>query len=177
VETVQPEFCLGFFGDPMQKIYTTGAGSIPTGEGWINITKPENFRCPRRVLDVINAIRAEDDGLVQTRGRTVESNGLQAPFQGTARLFLLPADEHRSARINQVRSWLGRQNDDSKWTSDDRTADVRALVVVHRMAAKRLGFPNLYSALNDRAPPSLKDGRSYARNPRCLPRTASLVAM
>ena len=44
------------------------------------------------------------------------------------------------------------------WMADDRAADVRALVLVHRMAATRLGSPNLYAALNDRAPASLKDG-------------------
>ena len=32
------------------------------------------------------------------------------------------------------------------------------LVLVHRMAATRLGFPNLYSALNDQAPEALKSG-------------------
>ncbi len=60
-------FCLGFFGDPMQKnIYLTGVGPIEKGEKWFSITKPENFRCPRLVLDVINKIRAKDDGLEQT---------------------------------------------------------------------------------------------------------------
>src|SRR3546814_9898733 len=57
-----------------------------------------------------------------------------------------------------VRRWLSRANGDPQWGSDERSADVRALVVVHRMAATRLGFPNLYSALNDQAPLSLKDG-------------------
>jgi DNA helicase-2/ATP-dependent DNA helicase PcrA len=157
-ETVQQEFCLGFFGDPMQKIYTTGAGPILLGEQWREVTKPENFRCPRRVLQVVNAIRAGDDGLDQTRGRMIEVDGQWTTVEGTARLFLLPADERRSARIHQVRQWLSRANNDPHWMSDDRKADVRALVVVHRMAATRLGFPNLYSALNDRAPPSLKNG-------------------
>ena len=73
-------------------------------------------------------------------------------------MFLLPANEHRSELLHRVRQWLSRANNDPLWLRDDEEADVRALVVVHRMAAKRLGFPNLYSALNDRAPPSLKDG-------------------
>ena len=46
------QFCLGFFGDPMQRIYPTGIGAIPAGLGWASITKPENFRCPRSVLNV-----------------------------------------------------------------------------------------------------------------------------
>ncbi len=157
-ETVGPGFCLGFFGDPMQKIYTTGVGPIALGEGWNEITKPENFRCPTSVLAVVNKIRAEDDGLRQIRGRTVERNGVIEAVEGTARLFILPADDRRTERLGQVRQWLATEHQDQRWQSDDDDADVRVLVLVHRMAARRLGFPNLYAALNDQAPPSLKDG-------------------
>jgi DNA helicase II / ATP-dependent DNA helicase PcrA len=157
-ETVGPGFCLGFFGDPMQKIYTTGAGPIALGEGWNEITKPENFRCPTSVLAVVNNIRAEDDGLRQIRGRTVERNGVVEAVQGSARLFILPADDRRTERLGQVRRWLATQHQDPSWQNDDDNADVRVLVLVHRMAARRLGFPNLYAALNDQAPASLKDG-------------------
>ncbi|MFX9250612.1 hypothetical protein ABTN82_19485, partial [Acinetobacter baumannii] len=58
----------------------------------------------------------------------------------------------------QVRQWLSRENNDPHWENDAREADVRVLVVVHRMAATRLGFPGLYAALHDKAPSSLKDG-------------------
>jgi DNA helicase-2/ATP-dependent DNA helicase PcrA len=157
-ETVGARFCLGFFGDPMQKIYTTGAGPIELACGWNEITKPENFRCPTSVLTLINKIRAEDDGLQQTRGRMIERNGNLEAVAGSARLFILPSDDHRTERLAQVRQWLATANDDPLWQSDDVDADVRVLVLVHRMAAKRLGFPNLYSALNDQAPANLKDG-------------------
>jgi DNA helicase-2/ATP-dependent DNA helicase PcrA len=158
VLTAGHRFCLGFFGDPMQKIYTTGVGPITPAEGWTEITKPENFRCPQSVLKVINAIRAEDDQLRQTRGRTIKRDGEDVPIEGSAKLFLLPADDRRSERLAQVRSWMAVANGDPQWREDGREADVRALVLVHRMAAIRLGFPNLYGALNDKAPLSLKDG-------------------
>jgi DNA helicase-2/ATP-dependent DNA helicase PcrA len=151
-------FCLGFFGDPMQKIYTTGAGPIALGGGWHEITKPENFRCPTRVLAVVNQIRAEDDGLQQTRGRTIERDGIAESVEGTARLFIFPADGRRTERVAQVRHWLAVTGNDPAWRSDDDDADVRVLVLVHRMAARRLGFPNLYAALNDQAPAALKGG-------------------
>lgn len=64
------KFCLGFIGDPMQKIYTAGAGAIEPLAGWKSIEKPENFRCPVAVLNVINNIRAGGDGLTQTGGKT-----------------------------------------------------------------------------------------------------------
>ena len=151
-------FCLGFFGDPMQKIYTTGAGAIALGEGWNQITKPENFRCPTSVLSVINRIRAEDDGLVQIRGRTIERNGIVETVEGTARVFILPADARRSERLGQVRHWLAEANHDPLWANDNNDGDVRILVLVHRMAALRLGFTDIYAALNDHGATGLKDG-------------------
>jgi DNA helicase-2/ATP-dependent DNA helicase PcrA len=157
-ETTPVEFCLGFFGDPMQKIYTDGAGAIEAPDHWRQITKPENFRCPQRVLSVVNAVRQSGDGLVQTRGRIQTVDGVQLPMQGSARIFLLSSDKHRSVKLAKVREWLRRANNDEHWVSENRAADVRALVVVHRMAATRLGFPNLYAALNDNAPSSIKEG-------------------
>lgn len=156
--TVKHEFCLGFFGDPMQKIFSTGSGAVSLEEGWIEIRKPENFRCPQAVLKVINAIRAEDDRLVQTGGRTERSGNADVPVAGTARIFVLPADEHRTARIGQVREYLSRVNADPLWQSDEKDADVRMLVLLHRAAASRLGFPSLYEALHDKSTESLKEG-------------------
>ncbi|MEJ6002690.1 UvrD-helicase domain-containing protein [Paucibacter sp. AS307] len=157
-ETTPVEFCLGFFGDPMQKIYMDGAGAIDAPAGWRQITKPENFRCPKHVLRLVNAVRQPGDGLVQTRGRTEMIDGKSVQVEGSARIFLLAADANRSAKLEKVREWLRRVNKDERWVSGDREADVRVLVVVHRMAATRLGFPNLYAALNDEAPSSIKEG-------------------
>lgn len=152
------QFCLGFFGDPMQKIYMTGVGVIDLEEGWQTIEKPENFRCPLSVLRVINGIRAEADDLEQTRGRMIEQDGDLVPLQGTARLFILPSDNRRTEHLSNVINWLAEHNNDPLWLSNEVDGDVRMLVIVHRIAASRLGFPNLYSALNDRAPENLKSG-------------------
>ncbi|WP_439603662.1 UvrD-helicase domain-containing protein [Shinella sp.] len=154
----QPRLCVGFFGDPMQKIYMSGSGAVPLDEGWANISKPENFRCPTSVLAVVNAIRAGGDGLVQTRGRRIKVGEVEQPVVGTANLFVLPADHQRSARLAAVRAWLAAQTEDELWLSDVSEGDVRLLVLVHRMAAVRLGFPSLYSALNDHAPTSFAEG-------------------
>lgn len=152
------EFCLGFFGDPVQKIYMTGVGDIRLEENWRVIEKPENFRCPISVLKVINRIRAEADELEQTRGRMIDQDGVLTPVQGTARLFILPTDNRRAERLAGVRTWLSEHNNDPLWQSDEAEGEVRMLVIVHRIAASRLGFPNLYSALNDKAPENLKSG-------------------
>ncbi|WP_293717259.1 UvrD-helicase domain-containing protein [Stenotrophomonas sp. UBA7606] len=155
-----PKLCVGFFGDPMQRIYMSGAGPIELGEDWVPITKPENFRCPTSVLNVINAIRLEGDGLRQTRGRTRIFDGQEQPVSGTFNLFVLPSDGDRTARLAAVRQWMSEHTNDAQWLSDVRESDVRLLVLVHRMAASRLGFPALYAALNDRAPMSLSEGLS-----------------
>lgn len=142
-----PTFCVGFFGDPMQKIYVTGVGDIPLEPGWNSIKKPENFRCSYAVLDVINKIRAAGDGLDQRPGRT------DTP-QGNAKIFILPAGDNRDANVERVKEYLSIITEDNKWLSNE----LKTLVIVHRMAAKRLGFPDLYAAMNDQAPSVLKDG-------------------
>lgn len=148
------QFCLGFFGDPMQRIYVTGIGKIPLEKGWVTITKPENFRCPTFVLAVANAIRRDDDQLEQTRGRVQTTDAGEQPVPGTARMFILPADDRRDERVAAVRAWIAKTNRDEIWN----TGPVKVLVIVHRMAAKRLGFDQLYAALNDKAPSFFKDG-------------------
>ena len=154
-EEQRDRFCLGFFGDPMQRIYLTGIGSISEGPGWANITKPENFRCPATVLNVANAIRRDGDGLVQTRGRMTGPEDALLSVPGSAEIFILPIDEKRDQRLAQVRAWVARKTDDPAWQADEA---VKVLVIVHRMAAKRLGFGDLYAALNDKAPEKFKSG-------------------
>lgn len=151
------QFCLGFFGDPMQRIYATGIGKISLEEGWVPIEKPENFRCPATVLAVANAIRRDGDHLVQTRGRSTEINGALRPVIGSARIFVLPADERRDERLAAVRELVARLNGDPMWRPDSITS-VKVLVIVHRMAAARLGFVDLYASLNDSAPEAFKNG-------------------
>ncbi len=151
-------FCVGFFGDPVQKIYMQGAGPIPIEEGWQKLEKPENFRCPQKVLSVINRIRAEDDGLQQTRGRYEDRNGASVPVEGTARVLIMPDDERRPERLEEVRQWLAEQDGDENWLAEEDEEALRLLVLVHRVAADRLGFSNLYSALNDKSTESLSSG-------------------
>lgn len=150
-------FCLGFFGDPVQKIYMQGAGPIPPEEGWETLKKPENFRCPQAVLRVINRIRAEDDGLQQTRGRHRSIDSGEVAVEGSARVLILPADDRRQERLEEARRWLADQDGDEGWLEEDEDT-LRMLVLVHRMAATRLGFPSLYGALNDKSPDDLSAG-------------------
>jgi DNA helicase-2/ATP-dependent DNA helicase PcrA len=150
-------FCLGFFGDPMQKIYLTGIGNISHDGTWKDIDKPENYRCAQSILAIANAVREPGDGLRQVRGAMEDVNGVLQPITGTARIFVLPTDIDRHSALNQVREWTARMNGDSEWLSE-RSEAVKVLVIVHRMAAKRMGFGDLYAALNDDAPSAFKQG-------------------
>jgi DNA helicase-2/ATP-dependent DNA helicase PcrA len=153
---MQGKFCLGFFGDPMQSIFMRGAGDIPLEDHWRAITKPENFRCAKQILDVANAVRAQVDGMKQVRGLHERVNGDLKLVEGSARMFVLPNSLNRTATLARVRSWSAVTNRDEGWTTPD--IEVKILVIVHRMAANRLGFGGIYSALNDKTPDAMKQG-------------------
>lgn len=150
------KFCLGFFGDPMQKIYLRGSGQIQLEDGWKAITKPENFRCAQNILHVANAIRAQGDGLKQERGLHEELDGEPVPIQGSARIFVLPNTMNRNEGLAQVRSWNAEADKDGRWLAPELA--VKILVIVHRIAAKRLGWDGIFAALSERAPESIKQG-------------------
>lgn len=152
------KFCLGFFGDPMQKIYATGAGEVTPEADWVEIKKPENFRCPTSVLSVINQVRGGGDQLVQTRGKTIVVDGAEVPVPGSARFFIFPIDSQRARWLEWARQQMAEINADPAWTSDKPEDDVRILVIVHRMAARRLGFETLFNAFNEAAPVAFEEG-------------------
>ena len=146
--------CIGFFGDPMQQIYQRGAGAIELAPGWMSIEKPQNFRSSDKVLSVINLVRSEADGLVQVSGRRPEKR-----VAGECFFFVLPADDQRSKRLEQARAWLERHSNAGSWTADSAAngEGAKILMIAHRMAAKRMGFEQLYAAFHDSSSQSLKD--------------------
>jgi DNA helicase-2/ATP-dependent DNA helicase PcrA len=163
LKTVEREpgvtLCLGFFGDPMQRIYATGTGLVEAAPNWADIPKPENFRCSTKVLNLANAIRRDGDDLVQIPGQRLGPEGIMPTPEGSAHLFILPADDARDASLARVRDWMMARTGDNRWRLGDGDQEqVKLLVIVHQMAAKRLGFGELYSALNSKAPTAFKDG-------------------
>lgn len=146
--------CLGFFGDPMQQIYMQGVGSIAAESGWRSVDKPENFRSSKRVLACVNAIRAEGDAVRQVSGLG------DAQLEGEAYFFVLPADNNRSENLDRVRAWLDDHSQSGNWTRAASEGGSKVLMIVHRMAARRLGFDALYSAFHDNGSASLDDSFS-----------------
>jgi DNA helicase-2/ATP-dependent DNA helicase PcrA len=151
--------CLGFFGDPMQRIYATGNGLVEAESNWADIPKPENFRCSVKVLRLANAIRRDGDDLAQVSGQRLGPDGVVPTPEGSAHLFVLPADANRDTNLVRVREWMAVRTSDDHWRpGEDDQSRIKLLVIVHQMAARRLGFGDLYAALNNKAPSSFKDG-------------------
>jgi DNA helicase-2/ATP-dependent DNA helicase PcrA len=77
-------FCLGLFGDMMQRIYADGKAGLESAipADWMKPEKKMNHRCPQRVLQLLNEMRKEVDRQEQ-KGRTDKPDGY-------VRLFLMP---------------------------------------------------------------------------------------
>lgn len=162
------DFCLGFFGDPMQKIYTAGKGSIDPLISWTIIKKPENFRSPARVLATINHIRLDGDELQQTAGVRMRENTELPLEQGVSCIIILPSSENRETSTDNVRRFLATKYGDQLWCNDDIEADLRVLVIEHAMAARRLGFDKLFDIFNrgsESAKASFKEGNNWLLTP------------
>jgi DNA helicase-2/ATP-dependent DNA helicase PcrA len=133
-------FCLGLFGDTMQRIYAEGkedlAAAIP--ESWVRPRKVMNHRCPARVIRLINKVRSEVDE-EQQRGRSDKP-------EGHVRLFVLPADTaDRFAAEARIRDRMAAITGDQSWTAGNDA--VKTLTLEHHMAAARFGFKEFFDAL------------------------------
>lgn len=139
-ESFSGQFCLGLLGDTMQRIYADGkvglADAIPAT--WARPRKVMNHRCPKRVVALINEIRADDDAQEQ-KSRSDASEGF-------VRLFLISeavTDKNeveakaaaRMAELTGDQAWVGEQ------------AAVKTLALEHMMSARRFGFEHFFEPL------------------------------
>jgi DNA helicase-2/ATP-dependent DNA helicase PcrA len=144
-------FCLGLFGDTMQRIYTEGkiglAQAIPTE--WAKPAKLINYRCPKRVLRLINRIRQDEDEHQQTAP-------LEA-IEGIVRIFIASGEgTDRVTAEAQVAKRMIEITHNPAWQSTCKT-----LILEHHMAAVRMGFSDMFEPLYavDRYSTPLIEGR------------------
>jgi DNA helicase-2/ATP-dependent DNA helicase PcrA len=98
-----------------------------------------NHRCPRRVISLINKVRKTVDGQEQVH-RTDSSEGL-------VRLFVLPSDTvDKPAAERAVAMRMAQITADEGWQS---AKTYKSLTLEHRMAARRMGFLEMFVALHD----------------------------
>jgi DNA helicase II / ATP-dependent DNA helicase PcrA len=133
-------FSLGLFGDTMQRIYSDG--KLDLGENlpsdWEKPVKIMNHRCPERIVDLINKIRYSYDNNVQTA-----RNGKKIGF---ARLFICSSNINKQDAEKLIAEKMSQITNDKSWI--DEKYNFKKLILEHHMAAKRLGFLNLYEGLN-----------------------------
>ena len=140
-EAEQGRFSLGLFGDTMQRIYADGKEGLGDAlpQRWERPVKRMNHRCPRRIVRLANAIRADVDGQRQL-ARTDSEEGVVRLFIASAGVADKPGLEARAkARMAQL-------TEDPKWANEG--AVVKTLTLEHHMAAARLGFLEMFEALS-----------------------------
>ena len=133
-------FCLGLFGDTMQRIYADGlenlAESIPAT--WARPRKRMNHRCPTRIVELINRIRRDAD-------REEQLARSDAP-EGSVRLVV--ASNRRADPVEaerQVAERMAVVADDPGWLGG--SASVKTLALEHLMSARRFGFASFFEPL------------------------------
>ncbi|MFH1805874.1 MAG: UvrD-helicase domain-containing protein [Pseudomonadota bacterium] len=134
-------FALGLFGDMMQRIYTHGkpglAEAIPK-DRWKHPEKIMNHRSRERIVRLANNIRADDDGWKQ-KARSDKTGGF-------AFVYALPADTaDKPGTEERIRADLAIRTGDPNWND---LASVKMLTLEHHMAASRLGFLEMFDAID-----------------------------
>jgi DNA helicase-2/ATP-dependent DNA helicase PcrA len=147
------KFVLGLLGDTMQRIYSDG--KIDLGQNlpndWEKPAKVMNHRCPKRVVSLINKIRASVDDKEQMP-RSDSSEGI-------VRLFIGKSGEERKADLEQAASRIMFEiTGDAGWLPENK--HVKILILEHLMAARRLNFIEMFEPLyrNDKYKTGLLDG-------------------
>jgi DNA helicase II / ATP-dependent DNA helicase PcrA len=132
-------FCLGFFGDTMQRIYNDGKERIEAGlpAEWEKPIKKLNHRSPKRVVELINKIRSEADAQ--------EQEPLTESTDGIVRMFVFPATiPDKPAAEDAARSTMSDITGDEDWKKRE---NCKILTLEHHMAAKRMGFQDVFEPL------------------------------
>lgn len=133
------KFSLGLFGDLMQRIYGGGMHDLESSlpDDWKTPSKTVNYRCPQRVIELINSIRNDDDKKKQTPK--------DGALVGVVRLFIVGSDTASKRDIEAlIRAKMSVISDDSLWLDPNK---IKALTLEHAMAAIRGNFDKFYLPL------------------------------
>jgi DNA helicase-2/ATP-dependent DNA helicase PcrA len=134
-------FSLGIFGDTMQRIYTDGKTDLGSNlpNDWSKPTKLINYRCPKRIITLINKIRANVDQHMQS---PAESNP-----EGFVRFFAVDTNKPISKlEIEKtVMIHMNALTGDTGW--DPSNSNIKILTLEHHMAARRGGFLDFFEPL------------------------------
>ena len=132
-------FCLGLFGDMMQRIYMDGKPrlerAVPTW--WATPEKKMNWRCPPRVVSLINEVRKPVDDRSQ--------DPAPGKPEGFVRCFILPSHvEKKEDAEDGIAKRMAEITADPNWVPLDGR---KTLTLEHHMAARRLRFAGFFMPL------------------------------
>ena len=134
----QGSFSVGLFGDTMQRIYLDGlldlVNEIP--EDWALPTKKMNHRSQKRIVDLCNSIRTDDDGF--------EQKSRHSKNRGIVRVFIANRTDEPLETEKRAIQKMVEMSTDELWC---QAQHVKFLTIEHDMAAKRLGFFELFEPL------------------------------
>ncbi|MFJ3009220.1 UvrD-helicase domain-containing protein [Pseudomonas fluorescens] len=137
---IPERFCLGLLGDTMQRIYNDGKvglnDAIPLD--WAKPEKRMNRRCPVRVVELINMIRASVDDHEQ-----IPKPGAA---QGAVRMFCTQQVAGLDFSLEeQIAKQMADVTGDAQWTVGVKGR--KTLILEHKMAGRRMGFEGVFSPL------------------------------
>lgn len=133
-------FCLGLIGDTMQRIYSDGKTKLYEAipPDWARPEKNINRRCPIRVVDLINSIRAGADD-----HRQIPKPGAA---QGTVRMFCIRQAPGQDFSLEeQIANQMAAVTGDAQWAAGREGR--KTLILEHKMAARRMGFDGVFAPL------------------------------
>lgn len=137
---IPARFCLGLLGDTMQRIYNDGKRGLDDAipPDWAKPEKRMNRRCPTRVVDLINMIRASADDHQQ-----VPKPGAA---QGTVRMFCTQQAPGQDFSLeDRIAKQMAEITGDAQWAAG--TEGRKTLILEHKMAGRRMGFEGVFTPL------------------------------
>jgi DNA helicase-2/ATP-dependent DNA helicase PcrA len=134
------QFSFFLFGDTMQRIYADGKVGLEQAipSDWEKPTLITNHRCPKRIIKLLNKVRADADGQKQEPRKDAQ--------EGVVRLFLVnDADGIDKMAVEaEAARRMAEAVFDGRWTDQQ---SVKVLTLEHHMAARRGGFDGFFEPL------------------------------
>jgi DNA helicase-2/ATP-dependent DNA helicase PcrA len=120
---------IGLFGDTMQQIYDSKVSDVAANYSLEVVTKLENYRCSKAVINVINRLRTDIQQI--PGGDNKDGN-----------VHLLTTDEPKGAAEKAIAHLVGKGWDPSQ---------TKVLMLTHRGIAREAGFADLMAAYSLRS--------------------------
>ncbi len=162
-KTYSYSFSLGLFGDTKQRIYGGGKTDLATMKwsemGFETPEKLINHRSGSRIIDFANKIGKRIDNTLKQRALSQNSDGI-------IHLFIAPTCSDKVIIEKMVKEEMVKISGDKLWEKDNWEGEEGAsLILEHRMAARRLGFLEMWDAVKElKEFESIKEGTSTEIN-------------